>query len=97
LALDSAIARLRQHYRANPTHAFPTAPTEPATDVDHLDRTRTTHPPTNSEMHAAFSGQAPASHAAKASPSLGDGSRRRAYSPSPTSRSTTVPDSRGGR
>lgn len=96
LALDSAIARLHQHYRADPAPAFPTAPTEPATDVD-LDRTRTAHQPTNSEMHAAFSGQAPASHAAQASPSLGDGSRRRAYSPSPTSRSTNVPAARDDR
>ena len=89
-ALGSAIERLHQRYRADPTHAFPTTPTQPAAEVC-LDQARAAGitQPTNSAAHAAFSGQAPAARAARIVALPGDGSRRPAYSPILTGRSIT--------
>ncbi|MDX6239890.1 MAG: hypothetical protein QOG10_4705 [Kribbellaceae bacterium] len=97
-ALDSAIERLHQHYRTDPSQPSPTTPPQPAADVGH-DQIRTAENAqrTDPALRAAMTGQAPASHATNLLPSLGDRARRRAHSPNQTGRSTTIPAGRNNR
>jgi hypothetical protein len=94
VALDTAIEGLRQHYDF-PAPPFPTALDQRALEVARQESlTLGVAQKIDPALQAAFSGHVPAAHAVRVTPSLGDGSRRRTYSPSPTGRSTKLPTGR---